>query len=732
MARFSSVLLLAGLTTTFLLMTLGATQARTPVPPRAVFSRNLAQFAGTLTFTPSWTVTRTATRTATRSANSSPTPAEQGWTFCVNANQFCSFAGSKIVRFGARGAYVSGTYTNGVACKVSIFGDPIVGVPKHCDTKQETTPGTLTATATATRTPTNTSPNPNTATPTPTRTRTPALSLTRTATSTPIPPAGCGLNNLPAPTTPPAVLPPDHPIAVRSVNGIGEFYNRTTGQRFVPRGFDYLRLATQVGCYNPALFYHSTFNVGAYDANRVELAFEQMSAEGYNTIRVFINSCCANGVGSATGGLSSAYMDNLADMLRRAKSNGLQVVLTTDSVPELGGYVALASVNATSQIQGNNRFYLAPNWIAAQKRFWQDLVLALRQRNAPLDAILTYEIQNEAWFDGTLPPFSLTGGAIIPANGQTYDLSSQNDKIRMANDGIVYWVSELRRAILQVDPTALISFGIFPTGVPNASGFAQRYMPPGVVMANVSDGGAPVDWVDLHLYPEKSTMPAIAKYMFFDVPLQKPLVIGEFGISKQFYRTAAYAADGGQFWETQGCPFNITGWLLWSYDTTEQGGYWTALESNNLLGAALAPGERPNPCEPWAAVGVNVALNASVAVSQGASTAQNAVDGAPMSVWTSNSSAPQWIEINLGTPRRVNQIRLVTDQKTSGPALHRVWRITPGAPAELLFEYNGTTSNGQVIDYTPPSPWENVQIIRVETVTNPSPVAWREIELLSR
>jgi hypothetical protein len=36
---------------------------------------------------------------------------------------------------------------------------------------------------------------------------------------------------------------PDHRIGIRVANGVGEFYDRTTNQRFVPRGNNYIRLA---------------------------------------------------------------------------------------------------------------------------------------------------------------------------------------------------------------------------------------------------------------------------------------------------------------------------------------------------------------------------------------------------------------------------------------------------------------------------------------------------------
>lgn len=586
--------------------------------------------------------------------------------------------------------------------------------------------GTNTATRTVTRTWTSTQTRSVTPTGGNTATRTP----TRTQTSTP--PAGCNLANLPPPAATPNATVPVHRIGVRAIQGVGEFYDVADGTRFTPRGFDYVRLQTQVGCYSPSLKYHSTFNTDTYDATRIESALEEMQASGYNTVRVFLNSCCANGIGDSSGGLSAVYITHLADFIQRAKANHIRVVLTIDSLPELGGYVAFASQNSSAQIQGANRTFLAPNFILAQRRFWQDLITALRQHNAPLDAIMTYEIKNEAYFDGRVAPFSLTSGTFTPANGKTYDLAIAANRIEMANESLVYWVTQVRGAILQMDPTALVTVGFFGTPLSDGTTFPAQYLPPTVMLENVSAGGAPIDWADVHLYPNNLGMSAFAHYLGFDVPRAKPVALGELGFSKSAYGPANYAADGAQAWQTQSCGVYVSGCLVWTFDTTEQTGIWNAEAANGLLKAVMSPQLRPDPCAPWSVVGVNIALNRPVTASSNSSAAPKAVDGAPLSVWSANANAPQWIEINLGTPQQVNQIRMVTQQTASGNAVHRVWRITPNAAPELLYEFNGTTANGQVIDYTPSVPWANVQTLRIETVTNPSPVTWREIEVFSR
>ena len=75
------------------------------------------------------------TATATNippSATPTATPVPN-WIHCAGENGFCSFSGTALVRYGANGVYATGTYTDGVSCSNSIFGDPLYGVVKGCD-----------------------------------------------------------------------------------------------------------------------------------------------------------------------------------------------------------------------------------------------------------------------------------------------------------------------------------------------------------------------------------------------------------------------------------------------------------------------------------------------------------------------------------------------------------------------------------------------------------------------
>jgi hypothetical protein len=64
---------------------------------------------------------------------------QQDWTVCAEEGAVCAFAGAKEVRYGANDIYTSKTLSDGTACTSSVFGDPLIGVLKHCDIRSTST-----------------------------------------------------------------------------------------------------------------------------------------------------------------------------------------------------------------------------------------------------------------------------------------------------------------------------------------------------------------------------------------------------------------------------------------------------------------------------------------------------------------------------------------------------------------------------------------------------------------
>ncbi len=135
--------------------------------------------------------------------------------------------------------------------------------------------------------------------------------------------------------------------------------------------------------------------------------------------------------------------------------------------------------------------------------------------------------------------------------------------------------------------------------------------------------------------------------------------------------------------------------------------------------------------EPSGQPAQNIALKEPATASRSVTDnpAQMAVDGVSGNLWVSGDFAPQWIEINLRNSVSIGQIRLAISQTPDGQTVHRVWGKGPGEPYRLLHEFRGFTVDTQVLEYAPQTPWMGIQFLKVETVSSPSWVAWREIEI---
>ena len=73
--------------------------------------------------------------------------------------------------------------------------------------------------------------------------------------------------------------------------------------------------------------------------------------------------------------------------------------------------------------------------------------------------------------------------------------------------------------------------------------------------------------------------------------------------------------------------------------------------------------------------------------------------------WGAGAFAPQWIEIDLGSPQALGRLRFVVEQSPAGHTQHRVYGRAGATDAwTLLHEFGGTTSATQVLDHTAPVP----------------------------
>ncbi|MEZ5175857.1 MAG: discoidin domain-containing protein [Acidimicrobiia bacterium] len=516
---------------------------------------------------------------------------------------------------------------------------------------------------------------------------------------------------------------PEHDIAVRSGDGTTEFYRRSTDERIVPMGPNFHQLGPENDYFVDRLF-----SPDRYAPSFVDTQLDLMVTMGYNIVRTSLDVCVEDCIGSRQGGLRQDYLDNVADFIRRANKRDLLVIITSNDLPRYAGYIPIAEATCCDPFDGYiNSHYLSEVGIEQRSRYWTDVVEAFIDREVPLDAIMAYQIRGELFLFPDTPPLSLTGGHVTTANGNTYDMAESQEKRQMVADGVAYWVDRVGAAIKELDPTALITVGLFPPNEPNV----WRPDLNRVVPTAAAFEAAAVDFLDIHPYPGYVPLGLMIENLDLD-HFSKPVVAGESGGFTFVYDSPRSAASGLQDWQVESCEYGVQGWMFWHWTGTNDHDVWTGTEANGAILRTLAPVNRPDPCigESFDFFEPNIASRRPVRTSASLTRGELAVDGWNTTVWESGDGPTQWIEIDLGTESTVEAIRLVTSQYPEGDTVHRVLVGASAAQLHQVYEFAGFTHDGDRLEHVFAGPLEHVRFVRVVTTNSPSFVSWREITVL--
>jgi hypothetical protein len=424
-------------------------------------------------------------------------------------------------------------------------------------------------------------------------------------------------------------------IKIRTASNGPEFYNSVTGGKFIPRGNNYLRLYDYDGSGNCYSQWHSVFDhydyikklEGIYNATRAELALAKMQSDGYNVVRVYLNNKAMSG---QKGGpeIDPEYIKNVVDFLKRARSHGIYVILTAGS---LGTNYLYNVTSLPWEFDHINSLYLWQERIDALKHEWKDIINEIRAQDATtLSTIFGYEVSNEATFLRGLKPFSLQSGLVTVAEGGTYDMADANQKTLMEERSATYFANQITQAVKAVDTEALVTVSLF------LGAGRIRLLP--VESSNI-------DYVDIHIYTSGTSDEKIHEYFIYGevdkLSHTKPIIASELGVYSQqgtyyaYYPDVNAAAAGAVTIQNISCEYGFQGWILWTWDAEEQGGWWTALSENGEVGRSLSPVYRSDPCIKEA--------TASTLVISGVSTSSIGENGA-MITWTSDKPATSQVE----------------------------------------------------------------------------------------
>jgi hypothetical protein len=531
-----------------------------------------------------------------------------------------------------------------------------------------------------------------------------------------------------------APAPSEHRIAVRSINGSPEFYDRVTGQKFVPRGAALWRwrwVNQDQQAVIDTIFNTSSF--GQLDSALTELP--KMHADGFNTVRLWFNACWGGATGcldQTTGGLNRGFLENMARFMQVARENGIYIILTMDALPDSSQYQGLLNPYR-GRFEGFNLEFMTQGGVDAQVKYQTDLIRGLMEVGAPMDAIMAYQLKEEAYFEEDQPPLNATSGNVTPANGRSYNLADPAQRRMLMEDSWLYYIDQVTRAIKAVDPSALVTMGFFVQHGPNP---VLTGDPRIVYMAKVLNESA-LDYVSFSAYPGYDlAMKQTAENFDLIGYDKKPVVMGEYGADKGNYADLETAAFALQAWQVASCEFGFDGWQMWYWG----GGdihfeFWEALEGSGEVRRALSPALNPDPCLPGEAMRNfrNMAIFKPVRASATHDllhAAEYAVDLSMNTHWNAGANPPNWIEIDLQQPSTIGAIRLPSLLSQTGFTRHRILGKGETGDFQVLHEFSGVTQDGQWLEYRPSPPLSGIRWVRIETLESPSWVAWQEIEIL--
>lgn len=374
----------------------------------------------------------------------------------------------------------------------------------------------------------------------------------------------------------------------------GQFHIPATGERFHPRGFQYIRLTTEQGIY--------AFGPGRYDAAAVEAMFSDLEEHGFNVVRVFLDE---PGV-TNDAGLNPDLMANFVDFLRRATRRRIYVIPVPHHVPNTGPYApyherARAEFPDLPGLSYPNMRYLTESLVAGKCKYLQDLLAAIKEADPGLlSTLLAIELENESCFHLDTPPFSGAPSTLrVPATGKTYATGDEQGVQRLMDDAIKVWANACVQAVHEVDPDALVSTSVFTFRAVGRSGPARTHQD------ETSDSRVParplalaatdLSYIDIHIYvPSVAELsPQLASVEM--EPLReacararKPLFVGEIGALMGHYATPGAAAKTmpGIFAALRSEGF--AGYSYWTYDCHEQPEVWNAKSDGGVIFDTIA------------------------------------------------------------------------------------------------------------------------------------------------
>lgn len=552
-----------------------------------------------------------------------------------------------------------------------------------------------------------------------------------TTPSTPVPepttPATTTMESTSPPTTEPPA--PDRTLGIRQIDGIAEFYVVETGNRFVPRGTNLVDTTVVDDPVNGTVPVYGALSTVVYDSARIRAQLSTMADLGYNVVRVMFEVCGTSGCITDDGEwLNEAYLDNAADFLRVAAEENIYVWYSSNTFPDRGEYSRIGLAEGEAD-------FLTPINIDTYGDYFTDILTGLTERDAPLDNLFSFEIRNEFQFLTTYAPWDRSEGSFTAANGATYDLGDEAERRRLAEDGLLFWADAMTERIKSAYPETLVSIGLL---VPNEPIILQGPDDPRFIYPGAIYDESIIDFFDIHTGPGWPDIQVVDTQFGRNDQQDKPLVMGEFPISRNRYPQIDLAAREMVAWQVGSCDAGYDGWMSWHWTGDET--FWPIADTQ--IGEVLAPVNHPDPCEP-------VEVDVEIDLLNFRATARASFDGYDaetdesypaaaatdqnMDTWWSADNGPvQWLEVDLTTPSPVGRVRIPIGFVTPpGPVRIEVSTIDTDGATKPFHVFEQAIAEGTVLEFVSDTPVPSVVSVRFDVVDMQGWVIIHEVEIFA-
>ena len=408
-------------------------------------------------------------------------------------------------------------------------------------------------------------------------------------------------------------LNPLAPCAAGGRSGRHGLCDTTTGEPFVPRGSNYIRLADG---------YHSNFDAAHYNRTRYVAALRAMQAGGLNMVRVFLDELPGRGIGgavAATEPLEAGYVARLAQFVSDAAAHGIYTVVTMVYVPNNAYFAAWSRAHFEPPGWSN---WNAPFLTAAGQGTFAEYA---RQLGAALDKGLRpaaargvlVSLQNEFFLNSSAYPFDQRSLRITLGDNRTYDMADAASRQAAADSNTNRWAELAASAVKVHLPASPVFVGMFtfeavgkggPNGLlrsPQCAGERCAFGPCDCRFparpAQLAEA-AGIDLLDVHIYQADGGAQALRKNLATEewgrIRQDVPILLGEFGCNWNWQPNATACAPSVRQLQLSSCAQGFSGWLFWTYDCEEQADWYNMADDGGAIGKALLPTAHPDPCKP--------------------------------------------------------------------------------------------------------------------------------------